>query len=252
MTVILARVNTLPGEFGEREFDTRIKERPTKRDLDNINQTITEIMKQASSRENPFSYLWIANCVLYSVVVAFLLNKGWKKQRSGNPAGGASKQQEWKRVYEKRVVEVRKKISIAQAELERIKENRKITKKGKRNRAVLEKECKGLSAIKLVSFMEKQKAILRKLKRGFSRSQKNEEARILNQQFQTDTSKVYANMRELLNKDKEDERPRYTTSDQNTQADKEMFNNVEEASECWRNLWESEGTGDRCLVAGLA
>mgnify|MGYP006896103236 FL=1 len=43
--LILARVNTLPGEFGEREFDTRIKERPTKRDLDNINQTITEIMK---------------------------------------------------------------------------------------------------------------------------------------------------------------------------------------------------------------
>ena len=42
-------------------------------------------------------------------------------------------------MYEKRVVEVRKKISIAQAELERIKENRKITKKGKRNRAVLEK-----------------------------------------------------------------------------------------------------------------
>ena len=63
--------------------------------------------------------------------------------------------------------------------MERIKENRQITKKGKRNRAVLEKECKGLSATKLVSLMEKQKAILRKLKRGFSRSQKNEEVRIL-------------------------------------------------------------------------
>ena len=41
------------------------------------------------------------------------------------------------------MVEVRKKISIAQAELERIKENRKITKKGKRNRAVLEKRMQG-------------------------------------------------------------------------------------------------------------
>ena len=116
---------------------------------------------QASPGEYPFSYLWIANCVLYSVVVAFLLNKGCKKQRSGTPAGSASKQQKWKRVYEERVVEVRKKISIAQAELERIKENRKITKTGKRNCAVLEKECKGLSAAKLVSFMEKQKAIER-------------------------------------------------------------------------------------------
>ena len=25
-----------------------------------------------------------------------------------------------------------------------------------------------------------------------------------------------------------------------------MFNNVEEESEYWRNLWEREGTGDRC------
>ena len=54
--LILARVNTSPGEFSEREFDTRIKDRPTKLDLDNINQTITEIMKQPSPRENPFSY----------------------------------------------------------------------------------------------------------------------------------------------------------------------------------------------------
>ena len=104
------------------------------------------------------------------------------------------------------------------------------------------KECKSLSAAKLVTFVEKQKAILPKLKRGFSRSQKNEEARVLNQQFQADTSKVYANMREMLNKDNEDERPRYTTSDQNTQEEREMFNNEEEASEYWRNLWESEGT----------
>ena len=79
--LILARVNTSPGEWGEREIDTQIKERPTKRDLDNINHTIAELMKQnqASPGEYRFRYLWIAICVLYSVVVAFLLNKGWKK-----------------------------------------------------------------------------------------------------------------------------------------------------------------------------
>ena len=41
-----------------------------------------------------------------------------KKHRNGTSAGGASKQQKWKRVYEERVVEVRKKVSIAQGELE--------------------------------------------------------------------------------------------------------------------------------------
>ena len=141
-------------------------ERPTKGDLNNINLIIIKLMEQhqVSPRENPFSYLWIANCVLYSVVMAFLLNKGWKKQRSGT-SSGARKQHKWKREYEKRVLEVRKKISIAEAELMRLKENRKITKKGKRNRAILEQECKGLSAVKLVSYMEKQNSILRKLER---------------------------------------------------------------------------------------
>ena len=244
--VIFARVNTQPGEFGERDIDTRIKERPTKGDLNNINLAIIKLMEQhqVSPRENPFSYLWIVNCVLYSVVMAFLLNKGWKKQRSGT-SGGARKQHKWKREYEKRVLEVRKKISIAEAELMRLKENRKITKKGKRNRAFLEQECKGLSAVKLVSYMEKQKSILRKLKRGFSRSKKQEEARVLNQQFQTDASRVYANMREIVNKDKENDRPRYIADDQANHGEREMFNNIEEASEFWRTLWETEGTGDR-------
>ena len=44
--VIFARVNTQHGEFGEREFDTRIKERPTKCDLNNFNLTITKLMEQ--------------------------------------------------------------------------------------------------------------------------------------------------------------------------------------------------------------
>ena len=30
--------------------------------------------------QNPFGFLWLANCILYSVVCAFLLMTGWKKQ----------------------------------------------------------------------------------------------------------------------------------------------------------------------------
>ena len=127
----------------------------------------------------------------------------------------------------------------------RLKENRKITKKGKRNRAILEQECKGLSTVKLVSYMEKQKSILRKLKRGFLRSKKQEEARFFHQQFQTDASRVYANMPEMLNEDKENDRPQYITDDQANQGEREIFNNIEEASAFWRTLWETEGTGDR-------
>ncbi|PFX30127.1 Deleted in malignant brain tumors 1 protein [Stylophora pistillata] len=127
----------------------------------------------------------------------------------------------------------------------RLKENREKSKKEKRNRAIVEQECKGLSAAKLVSYMEKLKSILRQLKRGSSRSKKQEEVRVFNQQFQTDACRVNENMREMLNRDKENDPPRYIADDQVNQGERERFNNIEGASEFWRTLWETEGTGDR-------
>ena len=102
--------------------------------------------------------------VMYSVVTVFLLQKGWKKgprrlKRVDNGGG--------KTDYVAEVGEIRKKISIAKAELDRVRINGKLTKKGKRNRAMLKEERKYISAAELVSYMEKQKSLLRKLKRGF-------------------------------------------------------------------------------------
>ena len=42
-------------------------------------------------------------------------------------------------------------ISIAKAELERLRENRKITKKGRKNRNIVKVECKTISAFELVN-----------------------------------------------------------------------------------------------------
>ena len=93
------------------------------------------------------------------------------------------------------VGEIRKKISIAKAELDRVRVNGKLTKKGKRNRAILQEECKHLSAAELVSYMEKQRSLLRKLKRGFYRRQKHVKARRVNYPFKVDAGQVYPNMR---------------------------------------------------------
>ena len=51
--------------------------------------------------------------------------------------------------------------------MERVRSNGKLTKTGKRNRAMLKEECKSISAAELVSYMEKQKSLLRKLERNF-------------------------------------------------------------------------------------
>ena len=44
----------------------------------------TELMKResASANNRPFEFLWTVSCGLYSVVIAFLLSKRWKKRSS--------------------------------------------------------------------------------------------------------------------------------------------------------------------------
>ena len=54
--------------------------------------------------------------------------------------------------------------------------------------------------------MEKQKSLLRKLKRGFYRRQKHEDARRINHQFKVDAGQVYANMRVRTSRQQESRR----------------------------------------------
>ena len=72
-------------------------------------------------------------------------------------------------MYERQAGEIRKNISIAIAEIERIRSNRKITTKGRRNQAKLLESCKVISVAALLSYMEKEKSKLRKLKKSFVR-----------------------------------------------------------------------------------
>ena len=80
--------------------------------------------------EHPFAYLWLANCVLYSVVVAFMLLKGWKRE-SRDRTESRDKGDKWRKKYLEDVGEIRRKLSIATSELSRIRENRRLTKKGR-------------------------------------------------------------------------------------------------------------------------
>ena len=71
--------------------NSRTKKRPTNQDIININAAIEQLMKQNNNvnnapdpAQNPFVFLWLANCVIYSVVIAFLVLKGWEKSEEQN------------------------------------------------------------------------------------------------------------------------------------------------------------------------
>ena len=62
--------------------------------------------------DDPFIFLWIANCALYSTVAAFLLLKGWKKA-AANDRTRRTVSDKKKKEYQDKATELRKKISIA-------------------------------------------------------------------------------------------------------------------------------------------
>ena len=246
-SIVYASVIETPGEFQNRKVDTRIKQKPTKTDITNVNTTIDLLVKQhLSSIQNRstldvFWKLWIVNSILYSVVTALLLTKGWKKQSNGVKKRETSRKMESE--YIQLASELRKKISIAKAELGRIQENRKITKKGKKNRQQLLQECGAISAATLTSYMERKKYELRKLKRSRVKRKNVEESRALNNKYDGDPGAVYSAFTDMIKKDSLNERPKYN----NNQSDEEnsnVFENIEEASTFWRSLWEKSGTGN--------
>ena len=71
------------------------------------------------------------------------------------------------------------------------------------------KECGTLSIACLVSYMEKEKSKLRKLKRSYKGKVKHEEARKLNKQFHLDAGRVYSNFKKIIEKQKGCENPTY-------------------------------------------
>ena len=72
-------------------------------------------------------------------MATFLLLKKWKKPNvSGRPRKALNDKK--KKEYEEKAMNLRKVISIAKAKLERLRENRKLTKKGTKNRRLLLEE----------------------------------------------------------------------------------------------------------------
>ena len=105
--------------------------------------------------------------------------------------------------------EIRKNISIAAPEIERLRANRKLISKGKKNRAKLLKNCKSLSIADLVVYMEKEKSKLRKLKRNFWRVKRLEEARKIIQKFYADPGSIDATFGKMLESQVDIDKPKY-------------------------------------------
>ena len=70
---IMETISTHPGDYSQRDIDTRTKETPSTKDMEETNQVIKLLMEryEVTPTQNRFGFLWLVNCVLYSVVCAF-------------------------------------------------------------------------------------------------------------------------------------------------------------------------------------
>lgn len=73
----------------------------------------------------------------------------------------------------------------------------------------MRQEVKNLSIVELISYMDREKSRLRKLKKGFWRSKKLEKAKQLNRKFQLDPRSVYSNFGKMLESQTDSDTPMY-------------------------------------------
>ena len=83
-----------------------------------------------------------------------------EKTRANEDGQTAGQKGKDKRIYGQEEGKFRKQLSFAKAEIERLKENKKMTKKGRKNRSQLQEECKTISVAGLASYMEKKESEL--------------------------------------------------------------------------------------------
>ena len=103
-----------------------------------------------------------------------------------------------------------------------------MTKRGKKKRSLLQKVCGTLSASLLVSYIEKQKSLLTKLKVSFGSKRRKEEAKVLNCQFKEDPGRVYATITVLAEEDPDNTRKNYKVArnEDQTSTSKGVFSDI--------------------------
>ena len=241
--VIYTNVKEELGNWKARKDNTFTKVVTNKTEVKHLERTAVSLVKENPANK-PENYLWECNCAIYSVATA------WKRkdQRNSNDNRHTSnnsqsdlkhlrKPKEVKKIEENMQLR-RRELSQLTAEIERIRSNRPLSRKTKRNRRWMEKEG-GKKDIGITELAQMKETCLNKI-----RILKNEKQRVLlklerhqvNKLFDENQSKFFTVLRNIL-KDDESEEPLYKKP--NTRPETSTLR-IEDFVNYWRPLWETE------------
>ena len=251
-TRIMSTIVEPSGEFGARKWHTRTRISPTASELKILNTvayTLWEECQENIETESAGIRLWHYNCVIYATAAAWLLKTGKAKERNDKQMTERSaKIPNWLRKLEKEIAQVRREISIASAEIYRLQNNGKLTKKGKKNQKHLREERKvKICCSSLYAFIEKQKASLKRLARKRRRKLKQERSKRWNNTYTNQPTRIHDALRQSISNDPENLRPKlsdYIKSANQQEEPEKCFESLLQAETFWRPIWENEGKGD--------
>ena len=154
--------------MSKRMYSTKTKKLPTQEEVEEIDEVCGKMIldKRVISHSNPWSALWILNCIVYPAVIGWIIVSGIKPLRTDitrmDNRRGTWKQPKWLIELDEEILQLRRLISQCCAERERLWYNRRLTRKSKRNRRKIYEECGPISIRSLTNTTEKNKAKLKK------------------------------------------------------------------------------------------
>ena len=241
--VIYTNVKEELGNWKIRKDNTFTKVVPNKTEIKHLERIAVSLVKEDPANK-PENHLWECNCAIYSVATA------WKRkdQRNSNDNRHTSSNSQSNLKHRRKPKEVKKieenmqsrgrELSQLTAETERIRSNRPLSKKTKRNRKWMEKEGgkKGIGITELTQMKETRLNKIRILKNEKQRVLLKLERHQVNKLFDENQSKFFKVLRDIL-KDDESEEPLYKKP--NTRPETSKLR-IEDFDNYWRPLWETE------------
>ena len=230
------------GNMQKRDVNTFVKKNNyiKKKDLDRLQHSAKSLIK-ASPADNPLQYFWEYNCAIYSVV------KAWKsihsKEKNANKERKNGGKPRWMANLERKMNYLRKQISQICEEIKRLRVNRKLTPRMKKNRSWMAKETKGKINIECLTTLKERKInSIRALKRQKENKKAAYERFKTNQWFDVDEGSFYNHLNNIIKSTESNECPQYTGRDKPAVAqgaDSTSAITKEEFEEFWRPIWEN-------------
>ena len=128
-------VKIIPGDWSRRGLSTYVKKKPTSKELHDL-QGILMVLEMHSPMEEPTKYLWDVNCAMYATICGWKLATGDHKDGNNN-SNNQGKQRgipAWEKRMNEKMNKIRGKISQITEEIQRIRNNKKLTRNTRRSR----------------------------------------------------------------------------------------------------------------------